>query len=122
MRTSNRSTTDSPLRKGDGELSNDKNNSRVGSSDSTLRGPMTANAGVTMRDLAAEHAVRVARQDFANVRAGLPEPPTVFPQGGVNPTPPRPPNGRAEPEYEQLGRLGLTSSFEPAAPRERPTR
>ena len=51
-------------------------------------GSMTATAALSRTtSVSAEHALRIAHQNFGGMRAALPEPPTVFPSKRPQPYP-----------------------------------
>jgi hypothetical protein len=51
-------------------------------------GPITANSAISQpASVAAEHVLRIAHRDFADMRAAAPEPPTVFPSSRPQPYP-----------------------------------
>jgi hypothetical protein len=51
-------------------------------------GPMAATAALSQTaSVSTEHALRIAHQNFAGMRAAVPEPPTVFPSRRSQPYP-----------------------------------
>jgi hypothetical protein len=71
-------------------------------------GPTTATAALSQYGgVPAAHASRVAHQNFGDMRAAVPNTPTVFPSSRPQPYPYNFHEGRAEPKPKRLRRLGL---------------